>query len=97
MCVRNRLPKNSAIERDEILIETFHFQFPFTLGHQWLRTYNKDIVQLISGFQLLNDQTGLNRFTDADAVRNQDLRFIRFDELKGGTELIWYEINSCCV
>ena len=91
------LPEDRAVERDEILIEAFHFKLPFPLCYQRLRADDQNIVQLASGFQFLHDQTGFDRFADADTVRDQDLRLIRFDKLQSGAELIRHEIDSCRV
>ena len=76
MGIRNCLPEDAAIQWDKILIEPFHLQFPFPLSDKRLRANDQDVVQLVSGLQFLNDQTGLNRFTDADAVRDQNPRLI---------------------
>ena len=76
MCIRNCLPKDAAIQWDKILIESLHLQFPFPLSDERLRANDQDVVQLISGLQFLNDQTSLYRFTDANAVRNQNPRLI---------------------
>ena len=81
MGVRNCLPKDRSVERNEVLIKALHFQFPFSLSHQRLRAYDQYVVQLASCFQFLYDQPGFNGFTNTDTVCDQDLRFIGFDQL----------------
>ena len=94
VCIGKRLPESSAIQRNEILIKALHLHFPFSLCDKRFRTDDQDIIQLASGLQFLDDQTGFDCFTDTNAVCNKNLRLIRFYELERRPELIRDEINS---
>ena len=92
--IRKRLPESCSIQRNEILIKALHLHFPFSLCYKRFWADDQNIIQLASCLQFLDDQTGFDCFTDADAVRDKNLRLIRFYELERRPELIRYEINS---
>ena len=97
MRIGNGLTEDRAVQRNEILVKTFHFQFPLAFCHKRFRADDQNIVELVSCFEFLDDQSGFDCFTDADAVRDQDLRLVGFDKFQCRTELIRNEIDPCRV
>ena len=70
MGIGNGLPQDSTVQRNEVFIKPPHLQFPLALRNQRFRANDQNVVQFVSGFQFLDDQACLNRFTDTDAVRD---------------------------
>ena len=93
--IRNDLTKLLSRNGNEFLIKTLHFIFPFTFRYKRLGANDKYIFKLVTSLQLFDNQACFNRFTDTNAIRNQNARFVRLDKLQCRSELIRHKINSC--
>ena len=92
--IRNDLTKLLSRNGNEFLIKTLHFIFPFTFRYKRLGANDKYIFKLVTSLQLFDNQACFNRFTDTNAIRNQNARFVRLDKLQCRSELIRHKINS---
>ena len=84
--IRDNLPKSIAIQGREFLVKAFHLIFPLAVCDERLRADNHDVFQIGAGLQLLDNQTGLDGFTDTDAVCNQNPWFVCFYQLQCRSE-----------
>ena len=95
ICVRNDLTKLLPRNGNKFLIETLHFIFPFALCYKRLWANDKYIFKLVTSLQLFDNQARFNRFTNTNAIRNQNARFVSLDKLQRRSKLIRHKINSC--
>ena len=92
--IRDNLPKSIAIQGREFLVKALHLIFPLAVCDKRLRADNHDVFQIGTGLQLLDNQTGLDGFTDTDTVCNQNPWLICFYQFQCRSELIGHEIDT---
>ena len=91
--IRDNLPKSIAIQGREFLVKALHLIFPLAVCDKRLRADNHDVFQIGAGLQLLDNQTGLDGFTDTNTVCNQNPWLICFYQFQCRSELIGHEID----
>ena len=92
--VRERLRQSFPIHWQESLIEAPHLHLPLTFSHQWLGADNYDVAQWSARLQLFDDKAGLDSLTNANAVRDQNARLIRPNELQRRSKLIGHKVDT---
>ena len=91
--LRDTFCKSPAIELCEVLVKTLHLKLPFALRNERPWAYNQHGGDPGTRLQFFQNQSRLDRLSDADIVRNENTWAVPLYHPQCRSELIGNKIN----
>src|ERR1019366_1395432 len=86
-----------AVQRDEPLVEAFHFRLPLPLCNERLWTNHQNTLDIRSRLQLFENQPSLDRLSHANSVSDEKPRSLSPYQFQHRAELVGNAVDACGV
>jgi len=87
------VPKQPAVERGEVFIETFHFKEPFSFRDESLGANNQDGGQIHPGAKLFDNEASLDGFSNPNFISDKQTRPVRANQFEDGSILVRHKLH----